>query len=139
VEINKLVKEAHENAVQHGWWEEDRNLGEQIALMHSELSEALEEYRNHKGMTEIYYECKSNMWCPQNLKNVCQNNGCWYPIDKPEPCPNAKPCGIPTELADCIIRIFDTCGRYGVDLEEVLKIKMEYNLSRPYKHGGKKA
>ena len=40
--INTLAFEAHKNAVEHGWWEEERSVGEIIALMHSELSEALE-------------------------------------------------------------------------------------------------
>ena len=39
----------HRNALIHGWWghsgKEDRNFGEMIALMHSELSEALEAQR----------------------------------------------------------------------------------------------
>ena len=36
----------HANAKGHGWWDSgDRNFGEQIALMHSELSEALEAWR----------------------------------------------------------------------------------------------
>lgn len=35
----------HETARQKGWWEKDRNDGELIALMHSELSEALEALR----------------------------------------------------------------------------------------------
>ena len=43
------------------------------------------------------------------------------------------------ELADAIIRIADMCGAYGLDLEEALTKKMEYNKSRPYRHGGKKA
>lgn len=30
----------------NGWWEKDRNKGELIALMHSELSEALESLRH---------------------------------------------------------------------------------------------
>jgi NTP pyrophosphatase (non-canonical NTP hydrolase) len=46
-----------------------------------------------------------------------------------------KPCGIPVEFADLLIRVFDTCGKYGIDLENALKIKMEYNKTRPYKHG----
>ena len=33
-------------AIQHGWWDHDRNDGETIALIHSELSEALEALRN---------------------------------------------------------------------------------------------
>ncbi len=40
-----MATDVHENAVQHGWWEKDRNDGELIALMHSELSEALEALR----------------------------------------------------------------------------------------------
>lgn len=54
-------------------------------------------------------------------------------------CPANKPEGIPIELADCIIRILDYCGKEGIDIEEAIKIKHEYNLTRPYRHGGKKA
>lgn len=27
IDINDFVKEVHQNAVQHGWWEEDRDFG----------------------------------------------------------------------------------------------------------------
>jgi len=36
----------HRTAVNKGWWDSERNEGEAIALMHSELSEALEALRH---------------------------------------------------------------------------------------------
>lgn len=108
--IKRLVEDSYLNAKSHGWHDETRTIGDLICLMHSELSEALEEHRNGKLPAEIYFnEAKP---------------------DKPE--------GIPIELADCIIRIFDFCGLHEVDLEEALTIKMQYNKTRPYRHGNKK-
>ena len=42
------------------------------------------------------------------------------------------------ELADCVIRIFDYFEWRGWNIEECLRLKMEYNKTRPYRHGGKK-
>lgn len=92
-------------AKEKGWWEEDRGFAEVVALAHSELSEALEEYRDGKGL--LYYN-----------------------EDKPE--------GIAIEMADVIIRILDWAEHVGVDIEEMIRLKFNYNATRPYKHGGKK-
>lgn len=106
--INELAKEIHENAVEHGWWDEKRGFPEVLALIHSEVSEALEEYRNGRSASEVY-----------------AGSG-------------GKPEGIPIELADVIIRILDFCGYAGIDIEHAIRQKHEYNKSRPYRHGGKK-
>lgn len=42
----------HNNAVEKGWWESNRSDGECIALMHSELSEALEYLRKGNGASD---------------------------------------------------------------------------------------
>jgi NTP pyrophosphatase (non-canonical NTP hydrolase) len=112
--ISDLVKEAHESAKAHGWWDEPKTFGEMIALIHSEASEALEEFRNGHDPKETY---------GVSFRMITL-------VDKPE--------GIPSELADIIIRVADMCGYYGIDLEKAVKDKMHYNKSRPYKHGGKK-
>lgn len=44
--FNAIADDVHATAQEKGWWDDDRNDGELIALMHSELSEALEALRN---------------------------------------------------------------------------------------------
>jgi len=46
--------------------------------------------------------------------------------------------GIEEELADVMIRIFDFCAKYKLNLSGALMDKMMFNMSRPHKHGGKK-
>ena len=48
--INEFARAVHENAVDHGWWETERSFPEVVALCHSELSEALEAYRDSDAM-----------------------------------------------------------------------------------------
>ena len=93
------AKEIHENAVAHGWWEEDRTISEICALIHSELSEALEEARAARPM--MYVMDEYNGEYIQNPK--------YFGAKKPE--------GIAVELADAVIRILDWmayCGKEGL-------------------------
>ena len=48
-----------------------------------------------------------------------------------------KPEGIAVEMADCIIRILDWAELEGIDMEKVLRDKVDYNKTRPFRHGGK--
>ena len=40
-------------------------------------------------------------------------------------------------MADCIIRILDWAGKENIDMDAIIREKMEYNKTRPYRHGGK--
>lgn len=52
----------------------------------------------------------------------------WYQKD-------GKPDGIAVEMIDCMIRILDWCGEMGLDVDEIMNEKHDYNKTRPYKHG----
>ena len=44
-EWNKIAKKIYKNAVEHGFWKGEVNDGERMALIHAEISEALEALR----------------------------------------------------------------------------------------------
>lgn len=119
--IKEVQKEVHNLAKSKGWYDKERSTGESIALMHSELSEALECYR--AGESQPMWQAHSDEVIVTPVSSQ------WRKDLKPE--------GILTELADCVIRIMDFCESKGFDLEQAIKLKHEFNKTRPHRHGGK--
>ncbi len=116
--LTEFQAETHQTAIDKGWY--DPALGEvktflaELALVHSELSEAAEEYRND---TPFLYILPKDNHCPSM---------------------SGKPEGIAAEFADAIIRLFDIAEHRGIPLVQALIDKAEYNKTRPMRHGGKK-
>jgi NTP pyrophosphatase (non-canonical NTP hydrolase) len=46
-----------------------------------------------------------------------------------------KPEGLPSELADAVIVICDLAGKLGIDLEREIRLKSDFNETRPARHG----
>ena len=86
---NDYCDEAHDISRSKGWWEQDRNDGEMLALMHSELSEL------HKA----FFDEKARLCQPRPSAKVPVLN-------------EAE-----EELSDLAIRLFDYCAARGVDLD----------------------
>lgn len=134
VGINTLAHAVSRCAHDRGWWDDgERNMGEMIALMHSELSEALESYRNSEP--PLWYAHSLGFYRgytgPRHELATQRASGHDGQLGKPE--------GIASEFADVIIRILDTCETLEIPIVEALIAKHNYNLTRPYRHGGKRA
>jgi len=105
MEINKLITDAHENAVKHGFWDYYNSIDKDsvevkkafitqfLALIMCETTEAIEGLRKNDN---------------DNFKE---------------------------ELADIAIRLADLCGGLDIDLETEIFKKMKKNADRSYKHG----
>lgn len=137
--ISDIVKRAHENAVKHGFWDPAPEFGTAVALIHSELSEALEEAR--AGRPDLYFPCNAGGVCvdDRSEEGVTCGSRARTASDPETYCSakSKKPEGVAVELADAVIRIADLCGHLGIDLEAAIALKMEYNEGRPFKHGKK--
>jgi len=131
--MDEMAQEIRRIAVEHGWESTTRSFGEEVALWHSECSEALEEHRNGHQENEIYFGPEICTGCNlQKSKHFESNHAYehdWTPARKPE--------GIPIEAADVIIRIMHWAARVGVSLDEAIQIKAMYNITRPFRHGNK--
>lgn len=121
--ISELAKEVHENAVAHGWWDDEREAPEIIALIHSEWSEALEEARAGRPL----------LWYAPDIDNACWRDECnayigpghichgqYSAAEHPTGgCPkHYKPEGIAVELIDGCIRILDYIGQMNGELTD---------------------
>lgn len=117
-DLSAALEDAQERVyavnVANGWFEDDRTVGDDIALLHSEASEMLEAYRDG-GLAD---------------QTTVQGD------DWPEYMP-VKPEGFGSEAADVLIRLLDTCKRRGVDLAFEFERKLAFNITRGHKHGGK--
>lgn len=103
----------HLSCVEKGFWPEDkaqRNLGEALMLISTEMAEWLEWVRRGEGADPAENLAK---WESDDITNEEE------------------------EAADTFIRLLDLCEGRNLRLGEAVLAKMAYNASRPHKHGKK--
>lgn len=136
--LGSLQREVAQCERDHGWLNDpetgekiDRNWAEAICLMHSELSEALESVRNSEPL--LWYEYPNSITANMPTMEMAsdQSSGTVTVVGKPQ--------GVASELADTIIRILAFAEDKGIPVVRAVLEKHNYNLTRPYRHGGKTA
>jgi NTP pyrophosphatase (non-canonical NTP hydrolase) len=128
--LNDLCRIINDWAEKKGWNEGEDSVmrkSSDIALMHSELSECLEFIRAKQKCVCGHSTTESG----ECVDPECTQNKKVSPPDDHVP----SLTGEAAELADVLIRIFHYCGRRNINLGEAVRLKHEYNITRPYKHG----
>jgi len=109
--INELTRRAHLGASANGFWDgqdphDPTVILAKLMLICSEAAEAAEVVRSiNIAPTETLYD------------------------------DNGKPEGLPSELADIVIRVADLAGALDINLQAAIANKLIHNEARPYRHG----
>lgn len=117
VDLNELSKAIHQDNVDRGFYDDERQIGTLLMLIVSELAEALEADRKDRHCKESGGALKANGTIDKELfeekfKNTFED-----------------------EIADTFIRLFDLCGYLNIDIRKHIALKLEYNKTRGYRHG----
>lgn len=131
--LNELAKQYHERAKAKGFWDEPRETGTLLMLMVSELAEALEADR--KGQyakiddAEFIIDGKT---IREDLDLAIKENDM---VKFEDIFRTQVKDTFEDEIADTFIRLLDFIGQRNIDIEKHIELKMQYNLTREYKHG----
>lgn len=100
-----------------------------LFLIVNEAVEAQDQLREGHAIDEEYVSYPDSLVAevgadPERLDALLRENG-----------QLAKPEGVPSELADIIIRTMDLAEEAGIDLEKAIETKLAYNNTRGFRHG----
>lgn len=141
--INQLAAEVYANAIAKGFWRcrlcnglgctpcdfsgRGRNVGESLALIHAEVSEALEA----KRQPELDAKCdKCDGWGRVGITTA--SKACAKCGGSGDALGGSR---FVEELADVLIRVLDLAAGENVDIGAAVIEKHRYNASRPAMHG----
>lgn len=167
--LAELAELVHDMAKEKGWWDAPREWPEIACLIHSEISEAVECYRNGEmalhvvdgkpeglvvELADVVIRCL-DYWA--HLKGQAQPvlslTVAKAVVEGRPPYSgtmldffysmhwslNDSKIAFDERLIVCMQWVFDTAKRFSLNLHAAIEAKIEYNATRPYRHGGKKA
>ena len=121
--LNKLSEDIYAANKAKGFWDQERNVGETLMLVVTELAEAMEVHRKTGDI-------RLNSAAMETVSGVSEDlfPSTFVMLAKDT---------FGDEIADALIRLFDLAGGFGIDLDFHVSQKLRYNATREHKHGKK--
>lgn len=113
--LNNSAQQIYKNNKEKGFWDKDRNVGELLMLVTSELGEAMDAHQKGRFADWGSFQKDKETWklsFKTHIKDTFED-----------------------EIADAIIRLLDMCGGLGIDIEHHIQAKLTYNKTRERLHG----
>lgn len=134
--MKPLAEKIHKIAREKGFWDQERNVGELLMLVVSELGEALEAHRQGRKADILGYKV--------SIEEL-EKKGFWDNAEEEIGGEEWKrqffeayiKDSFGDEIADTIIRLLDLSEGLGIDIEWHIKEKIKYNKTREKLHGKK--
>tara|TARA_R110002126_G_scaffold5579_3_gene29486 strand:- start:3582 stop:3950 length:369 start_codon:yes stop_codon:yes gene_type:complete len=121
MEVKQIVSGLNDSAQEifaankaKGFWDKERNVGEMLMLVTTELAEAMDAHQKGYFASRLNYEEESNECFEDECKDTFED-----------------------ELGDAIIRLLDMTAGLGIDIERHINLKLAYNRTRERLHGKK--
>ncbi len=121
IDLSALQKDIHAIAKEKGFWDSPITVDTvpaKLMLVVSEVAEAMEADRKDKKADWDNYRGDESMNWELAYERYLKGS-------------------FGDELADIIIRVLDLSEYLGIDLSSHIEVKVEYNQTRPLKHGKK--
>jgi NTP pyrophosphatase (non-canonical NTP hydrolase) len=120
VHLTPLSEDVFKANKAKGFWGGERNKGELLMLVTSELAEALEADRKNSyanaSLLNSLFKVEDNERFKEDFERLVKDT-------------------FEDEIADAVIRLLDLCGGLGIDLSKHVELKLRYNSLRGEKHG----
>lgn len=114
IPINDYANQIHENNKKKGFYDMERPFPERMMLVVTELSEAVDAHQKDRFCNVDLKSVVSADDFESNVKNTVED-----------------------EIADAIIRLLDISAHMGIDINEHIISKVQFNTTRPRLHGKK--
>lgn len=127
--LNRLVERIKEINEEKGWNDTRRSEMDWAMLVVTELAEVVEAFRSGGLPNAVEFPSEGWRWSldDRNYHNIIDASA-----------RGLKPEGMAIEYADALIRILHWFAYHEIDVEKIIEAKLEYNKTRPYRHGNKR-